>query len=183
MTIVLMFSLVFVGFFAGCCVMDMCKTRYYDKLIDEIYEENLKINKDWQDAVVRYMERKNKEKMTERKFTEKQIIKALECCASLNGCAECPYRDKEYKSSTDNCGYNSTKDALDLITQQKAEIDILIRKHDSLLDEIAEKDAKIERVKSCLEFYLDNNEEMGVVFIPKFVVEKRIKEMTEGKDE
>ena len=41
--------------------MDMCKTRYYDKLIDKIYKENCINNTKWQNAMVRYMERKDKE--------------------------------------------------------------------------------------------------------------------------
>ena len=36
---------------------------------------------------------------------------------------------------------------------------------------------KIKKWKKDLEYYLDINEENGVVYIPKFVVEKRIKEM------
>ena len=61
MTVLQTLYLMFVGFFAGCCVMDMCKTRYYDKLIDEIYKENRINNTEWQNAMVRYMERKDKE--------------------------------------------------------------------------------------------------------------------------
>ena len=38
---------------------------------------------------------------------------------------------------------------------------------------------KIKKWKEDLKYYLDNNEESGVVYIPKFVVEKRIKEMSE----
>ena len=37
----------------------------------------------------------------------------------------------------------------------------------------------IKKMKSDLKYYLDTNEENGVVYIPKFVVEKRLKEMTE----
>ena len=111
--------------------------------------------------------------MTERKFTDEEVIKALECCINDN-CDNCP-------DTFGNCEHNAMRNALDLIKRQKAEIDILVRKHDTLLDELADKQAKIKKVKSCLEFYLDNNEEMGVVFIPKFVVENRIQEMTEDK--
>lgn len=96
--------------------------------------------------------------MTEREFTDEEIIKALECCVGddFDYCKECPsLRNKP-------CQEPMLIGALDLINRQKAEI---------------------KKVKSCLEFYLDNNEENGVVFIPKFVVENRIKEMTEGENE
>lgn len=56
--------------------------------------------------------------MTEHKFTDEEIIRALECCA--NGeCDECIYYDcspcKEYLNNA----------ALDLINRQKAEIERL----------------------------------------------------------
>lgn len=38
--------------------------------------------------------------------------------------------------------------AVQTINRQKAEIDILIRKHDTLRDEIAEKDMEIERLRA-----------------------------------
>lgn len=92
--------------------------------------------------------------MSERKFTDEEVIKAFECHTKRN-CGDCPMCGK-------GCADKLIEVAHGLINRQKAEI---------------------EKVKSCLEFYLDENEEMGIVFIPKFVVEKRIKEMTEGKDE
>ena len=58
-------------------------------------------------------------------MTDNEVIKALECCAFWGECTDCPYDDIAYKSSTDNCTYNSTKDALDLINRQKAEIERL----------------------------------------------------------
>ena len=88
--------------------------------------------------------------MTERKFTDEEVIKALECCSKDNvkDCDACPYEDMETKTY---CVNELIKDALDLINRQKAEIDILIRKHDTLLDEIAEKQAQIERLREhCL---------------------------------
>ena len=38
---------------------------------------------------------------------------------------------------------------------------------------------KTERLREDLKYYLATNEENGVVFIPKFVVQKRIKELKE----
>jgi hypothetical protein len=56
-------------------------------------------------------------------MTDKEIIKALECCRDglLNPafCKECPYYEKEI------CAVVSTNDALDLINRQQAEIERL----------------------------------------------------------
>ena len=87
--------------------------------------------------------------MTERKFTDEEVIKALECCSKDNvkDCDACPYEDMETKTY---CVNELIKDALDIINRQKSEIDILVRKHDSLLDELAEKQAEIERLQEIV---------------------------------
>ena len=49
------------------------------------------------------------------------------------------------------CGFLTTqniKDTLDLLKQKNTEIDILIRKKETLKDELAEKQAEVERLKS-----------------------------------
>lgn len=38
---------------------------------------------------------------------------------------------------------------------------------------------EIEKIKKKLQYYLNINEENGVVYIPKFVVDSLVKEMTE----
>lgn len=40
-----------------------------------------------------------------------------------------------------------------------------------------QKDNNLKHIKESLEFYLDSHEENGVVYIPKFIVEKIIKEL------
>ena len=40
---------------------------------------------------------------------------------------------------------------------------------------------RLKKVKDDLKYYLDNNEENGVVYIPKFVINNLVKEMTGGK--
>ena len=72
-------------------------------------------------------------------MTDNEIIKALECCMK-DDCDNCP-------NGFGNCEHNLAEASLDLINRQKAEIDILIRKHDVLLDEISEQQAEIERLK------------------------------------
>lgn len=52
----------------------------------------------------------------ERKFTDDEIVKALNCCGSEN-CRGCPYWN--YKC---HGGNQMIRDALDLINRQKARI-------------------------------------------------------------
>lgn len=40
-----------------------------------------------------------------------------------------------------------------------------------------QKDNTLKHIKESLEFYLDSHEENGVVYIPKFIVEKMIEEL------
>lgn len=87
-------------------------------------------------------------------MTDNEIINALECCSHRGkGCDDCPvnYKTAEF------CFEDVMSDALDLINSQKAEI---------------------EKIKIDLKYYLDNNEENGVVYIPKFVIDDLVKEMT-----
>lgn len=60
--------------------------------------------------------------MMERKFTDDEIVKALECCSkdSMLSCRNCPYEESCNMGRSD-----IQKDALDLINRQKAEIEIL----------------------------------------------------------
>jgi hypothetical protein len=51
--------------------------------------------------------------MTERKFTDEEVIKALECCTTSADCEECPY----YAHPV--CNVARSKDALDLINRQQ----------------------------------------------------------------
>jgi len=82
-------------------------------------------------------------------MTDNEIIKALECCSKDDiDCEQCPAN-----GLCDNDDYCFTGAILDLINRQKAEIakkdteiDILIRKKEALRDEIAEKQAEIERL-------------------------------------
>lgn len=57
--------------------------------------------------------------MTERKFTDEDIIKALECCANTPDCNNCPLIDE------DSCTCKDINCVLDLINRQRAGIDQL----------------------------------------------------------
>lgn len=82
-------------------------------------------------------------------MTDIEIIKALECCSSEFECHNgCPY----YNNGEFKCrNLSFYKDTLDLVNRQQTEIDILIRKKETLRDEIAEQQAEIERLKYILE--------------------------------
>ena len=88
-------------------------------------------------------------------MNDNEIIKALECCSGGDSACEndCPI--KEGCESPILTMEWLIKQALDLINRQKAdlkqkdtEIDILIRKKETLRDEIAEQKAEIERLKA-----------------------------------
>ncbi len=51
--------------------------------------------------------------MTDRE----KVIKALECCTSVDGCCNCPYGND--RRGTDHCQLNSTRDALILLREQE----------------------------------------------------------------
>ena len=70
-------------------------------------------------------------------------------------------------SPLDDIGGCRKIDALSLINRQKAEIDHF-RKH-------------TKKVKANLKYYLDTNEENGVVWIPAFAIDNIVKEMTEDE--
>lgn len=48
-----------------------------------------------------------------------------------------------------------------------------------VIDLIKHQKSDIEKLTETLKYYLDTNEENGVVYIPKFVVEKRLKEINQ----
>ena len=75
---------------------------------------------------------------------DNEIIEALERCPSHRECCFC--------NSVEECGSKRvlTTSALDLIKRKDAEIDILIRKKETLRDEIAEQQAEIERLREEL---------------------------------
>ena len=100
-------------------------------------------------------------------MNDEQLKKALERCLSDSPpCAACKYDGDTF--TVDECMGKLMKDALDLINRQKAEIEHF--------REVTKK------IKSDLKYYLDTNEENGVVWIPKFTVDNLVKELTEVSD-
>lgn len=90
-------------------------------------------------------------------MTDAEIIKALECCSRGSGdrqdwCTDCPLRGR-----IEDCETELPEKALDLINRQKAEldkkdteIDILIRKKETLNDESSGLKAEIERLQKTI---------------------------------
>ena len=102
-------------------------------------------------------------------MTDKEIIKALECCVKAPYCSkktDCPYK------GIDDCVKKHTLDALDLINRQQAEIEeykriaeyqqsLNVKRHFKL----KEKEAEIERLEKLAKDRADVNFEkiVGVV--------------------
>ena len=79
--------------------------------------------------------------MAERKFTDDEIIKALEWCIQNSECEYCEYRERTDKS--DICPIRM--DALNLINKQNAEIERLKYNLKAVLDEIPETKREVVR--------------------------------------
>lgn len=83
-------------------------------------------------------------------MTDEQIVKALACCSINRTCCGCPLNNYDGES----CIVKVKKEAHDLINRQKAdiakkdiEIDILIRKKETLNDEVFGLKAEVEQWK------------------------------------
>ena len=123
--------------------------------------------------------------MSKRKYTDEEIVKALECCQShtITDCRDCPNR-----ASGDNCVNELMRNALDLINRQKAEIERL--KAEQMMAEgyadALEERAKAEAIKEFAERlkanmchgypYLEIEEDLF-----RRDVDNLVAEMTEGE--
>lgn len=47
----------------------------------------------------------------------------------------------------------------------------------AFLDLINRQNTAVKKIKTDLKYYLDNNEENGVVYIPKFIIDNMLKEL------
>lgn len=112
--------------------------------------------------------------MTDKKFTDEEIIKALEYCnADRNECDKCVFQ-RECES---NPFYSAVAEhALDLINRQKAEIERL--KGSTVVNNIMEcqrikREAKAESYKEFAKFLIDKASKglIHVSDLPDFVKE------------
>lgn len=110
--------------------------------------------------------------MTEHKFTDEEIIKALELCFALKGtsetCAKCPYH-----SFGKLCKVERDKDALDLINRQKEEIEIIKETTAEIRYEAVKEFA--ERLKT---YYRNLDKTAGALI--EFHIDEIVKGMLEG---
>ena len=126
-------------------------------------------------------------------MTDNEIVRALEDIAEKYGCFDKDQAPLVYMRS------ENAKAILDLINRQKTEIDILIRKKDTLREENAEQHQAIinalhrmgqiraeaikefaERLKENFEIYTDD-EESNALYV-RSLIDNLVKEMTEVKE-
>lgn len=97
--------------------------------------------------------------MTDKKFTDEQIIKALEVCVRNDSCKECPINPNH--GNYGYCTNLALTYALDLINRQKAEIErsidecgkqsILWKQHFESIFETAKETARDEAIREFAE--------------------------------
>lgn len=114
--------------------------------------------------------------MTEHKFTDDEIIRALECCKNED-CDNCPF----FKYPKSICRWDVWDCALDLINRQKAEIEEYQKHIDN--DIIYVKRVKAEAIKEFAERLKErgytNNYCQDIVLVES--IDNLVKEMTEGE--
>ena len=77
-----------------------------------------------------------------------------------------------------NCALQSTngiEDAIERLAKYE-DTDLTPEEFKESVDFTLELNKKIKKVLTDLKYYLDTNEENGVVYIPKFVIEKMVNE-------
>ena len=77
-----------------------------------------------------------------------------------------------------NCALQSTngiEDAIERLAEYE-DTDLTPEEFKESVDFTLELNKKIKKVLTDLKYYLDTNEENGVVYIPKFVIEKMVNE-------
>ena len=102
-------------------------------------------------------------------MTDKEIIKALECCAILDidfeNCKKCPY----YECKCGTKEHNMPKDALDLINRLQAENERLEKTQVQYVK--AFFDEFVERLIKDFLLAKQDNDELNIVLLNKIVVE------------
>ena len=119
--------------------------------------------------------------MTDKKFTQKEVIKALECCGFTEDCSGCPfYTDM-------GCDENIHTNALDLINRQKAEIERLKETPisqdtiDGFKADVIKEFVERFKKKAKVEIYCDNTlpSSRETYCIEEDGIDNIVKEMTE----
>lgn len=125
--------------------------------------------------------------MTEHKFTDDEIIRALECCKNED-CDNCPF----FKYPKSICRWDVWDCALDLINRQKAEIE-------RLREDIKAQDSSISSLLSIVNSNYQNGRNeaikefadkvIGLIYeaddintVSEWQILNLVKEMTVGKE-
>ena len=105
-------------------------------------------------------------------MADNEIVKALECCSNGYMCDKCPY----YKDGCSSYDANMSKDVLDLIKRQKAEIErltALVEAAEDYLNPLPFKNAFDEEIeKTKIEAIKDFAEKLKNVALPICIGEK-----------
>ena len=83
--------------------------------------------------------------MTDHKYTDDEVIRALECCAGTTECCKCPLIDE------DSCTYRNINYALDLINRQRANIKALEMDNAQLQSDIINANQNSDHIKGLWE--------------------------------
>ena len=121
-------------------------------------------------------------------MTDKEIIKALECCQTqyARNCKDCPYeRYQTHYISTTTCSSQMRKDLLDLVNRQQAEIERLKKDRylykDGVLELLPRTD--LEEIKSeAIKEFAERLKEYGYgrwVSLSYKNFDRLVKEMTD----
>lgn len=117
--------------------------------------------------------------MTEHKFTDEEIIKALELCFTPKGtkdtCSKCPFH--EFRAL---CKVERDRTALALINRQKAEIERLKKVCDLSNRACRELRKRIEPIKSEAIKEFAERLKPKLSYYDEVYVDNLVKEMTEG---
>ena len=126
--------------------------------------------------------------MTDHKFTVDEVIKALECCRTIDGndCKNCAYHGKIYEIGHGGCTNDLVGDALALINRQKAEIerlrkyntDVAFKHYNDGIKEFA------ERLKANMSNIARMEYGGNIYFCVGYdLIDNLVKEMTEENNE
>ena len=122
--------------------------------------------------------------MSDRKFTDDEVIKALERCNDNGGCDNCPF-DGAYNEDELWCVDELNKATRTLINRQKAEIEAMKIANEKMYaasKEIAPEAIKefAERLKECA-YDLRHYDGTKVPVVETHCIDNLVKEMTEGE--
>lgn len=124
----------------------------------------------------------------ERKFTDDEIVKALECCCDVDvdSCNKCPIYPHSLNMTQTDCMETAMRNALDLINRQKAEIESLKEAYAIYEETTGLKWARAETIKEFAERVKDIVDDPAlirgrVIDIIIDTIDNLVKEMT-GED-